>query len=155
MVVGKIISIFDISIEVILNSDVVKIGDILTTEDKIYTFEVVTINNVSATCISLDSTRGLRKGAEVIKVSDGIEFEYSDKILGRIFNAYGVPMDSEKLESVNKRAILNSTVTLKEIDINADILWTGIKVIDFFAPLQKGFKMGLLGGAGVGMSVLI
>ena len=78
MVVGKIISIFDISIEVILNSDVVKIGDILTTaDDKKYTFEVVTINNVSATCISLDSTRGLQKGASVIKVSDGLEFEYS------------------------------------------------------------------------------
>ena len=156
MVVGKIISIFDISIEVILNSDVVKIGDILTTGDNgQYSFEVVTINNVSATCISLDSTRGLQKGASVIKVSDGIEFEYSDKILGRIFNAYGVPVDSQKLESVNKRAILNNTVTLKEIDINAGILRTGIKVIDFFAPLQKGFRMGLLGGAGVGKTVLI
>ena len=156
MVVGKIISIFDISIEVILNSDVVKIGDILTTgEDRKYTFEVVTINNVSATCISLDSTRGLQKGAPVIKLSDGIEFEYSDKILGRIFNAYGVPVDSQKLESVNKRSILNNTVTLKEIDINAGILRTGIKVIDFFAPLQKGFRMGLLGGAGVGKTVLI
>ena len=63
MVVGKIISIFDISIEVILNSDTVKIGDILTVQnDKNYSFEVVTINNVSATCISLGSTRGLQKG---------------------------------------------------------------------------------------------
>ena len=156
MVVGKIISIFDISIEVILNSNTVKIGDILTTQDdKSYTFEVVTINNVSATCISLDSTRGLQKGASVIKLSDGLEFEYSDKILGRIFNSYGVPIDSLKLDSVNKRSVLHNTVTLKEIDVNAGILWTGIKVIDFFAPLQKGFRMGLLGGAGVGKTVLI
>ena len=88
MVVGKIISIFDISIEVILNSDVVKIGDILTVEgDSSYTFEVVSINNVSATCISLYSTRGLQKGAPVVKVSEGLDFEYSDKVLGRIFNA--------------------------------------------------------------------
>ena len=156
MVVGKIISIFDISIEVILNSDTVKIGDILATQDdKKYTFEVVTINNVSATCISLDSTRGLQKGASVIKVSDGLEFEYSDKILGRIFNSYGVPVDGRKLDSVAKRSVINPTVTLKEIDVNAGILWTGIKVIDFFAPLQKGFRMGLLGGAGVGKTVLI
>lgn len=156
MVVGKIISIFDISIEVILNSNTVKIGDILTTQDdRKYTFEVVTINNVSATCISLDSTRGLQKGASVIKLSDGLEFEYSDKILGRIFNSYGVPIDSLKLDSVNKRSVLHNTVTLKEIDVNAGILWTGIKVIDFFAPLQKGFRMGLLGGAGVGKTVLI
>jgi len=156
MVVGKIISIFDISIEVILNSDTVKIGDILATQDdKKYTFEVVTINNVSATCISLDSTRGLQKGASVIKVSDGLEFEYSDKILGRIFNSYGVPIDSKKFDSVAKRSVINPTVTLKEIDVNAGVLWTGIKVIDFFAPLQKGFRMGLLGGAGVGKTVLI
>ena len=156
MVVGKIISIFDISIEVILNSDTVKIGDILTTQEgKDYSFEVVTINNVSATCISLGSTRGLQKGASVIKKSEGIEFEYSDKILGRVFDAYGNPIDSIKLDSVNKRSINGSTVTLKEVDVQADILWTGIKVIDFFAPLQKGFRMGLLGGAGVGKTVLI
>ena len=156
MVVGKIISIFDISVEVILSSDTVKIGDILATQgDKVYSFEVVTINNVSATCISLDSTRGLQKGATVIKVSEGLDFEYSDKILGRIFNSYGNPIDGMKLDSFNKRAVKNDTVTLKEIDVNAGILWTGIKVIDFFAPLQKGFRMGLLGGAGVGKTVLI
>ena len=156
MVVGKIISIFDISIEVILNSDTVKIGDILATQDdKKYTFEVVTINNVSATCISLDSTRGLQKGASVIKVSDGLEFEYSEKILGRIFNSYGAPIDSKKFDSITKRSVDHHTVTLKEIDVNAGVLWTGIKVIDFFAPLQKGFRMGLLGGAGVGKTVLI
>lgn len=156
MVVGKIISIFDISIEVILNSDTVKIGDILTViDDKSYSFEVVTINNVSATCISLGSTRGLQKGASVIKLSDGIEFEYSDKILGRVFDSYGKTIDSLSLDSISKRNINYHTVSLKEVDVTADILWTGIKVIDFFSPLQKGFKMGLLGGAGVGKTVLI
>ena len=156
MVVGKIISIFDISIEVILNSDNVKIGDILSVEgNSSYTFEVVSINNVSATCISLYSTRGLQKGSSVIKVSEGLDFEYSDQILGRIFNSYGVPADGRKLDSVAKRAVNHQTVTLKEIDVNAGVLWTGIKVIDFFAPLQKGFRMGLLGGAGVGKTVLI
>ena len=156
MVVGKIISIFDISIEVILNNDTVKIGDILTVkDDSSYTFEVVSINNVSATCISLYSTRGLQKGASVVKVSDGLDFEYSDKVLGRLFNAYGTPTDGMKFESINKRPVQHQTVTLKEIDVNAGVLWTGIKVIDFFAPLQKGFRMGLLGGAGVGKTVLI
>lgn len=156
MVVGKIISIFDISIEVILSSDTVKIGDILTVlDDNKYSFEVVTINNVSATCISLGSTRGLQKGASVIKASEGIEFEYSDKILGRVFDAYGNPIDGLKVDTMAKRTITHHTVNLKELDVTADILWTGIKVIDFFAPLQKGFRMGLLGGAGVGKTVLI
>lgn len=157
MVVGKIISIFDISVEVILSDENVKIGDILTVdnEEDNYSFEVVSINNVSATCISLGSTRGLKKGTSVIKKSNGIEIEYSDKILGRVFNSYGSPIDNMDFTSVKKRNINNDTVSLKDVNVNADILWTGIKVIDFFAPLQRGYKMGLLGGAGVGKTVLI
>ena len=156
MVVGKIISIFDISVEVILSDNLVKIGDILTVEDNPdYSFEVVTINNVSATCISLGTTRGLKKGVSVVKKNDGIVIEYSDKIMGRIFDSYGTPIDDKNIDSVNKRNINHAPVTLKEVDVNAPILWTGIKVIDFFAPLQKGFRMGLLGGAGVGKTVLI
>lgn len=157
MVVGKIISIFDISIEVILSDESIKIGDILTVNDNEndYSFEVVSINNISATCISLGSTRGLKKGTEVLKKGNGIEIEYSDNILGRVFNSYGKPIDNKEINSVAKRDINHATVSLKDIDVNADILWTGIKVIDFFAPLQKGFKMGLLGGAGVGKTVLI
>lgn len=156
MVVGKIISIFDISVEVILSDNSVKIGDILTlANDNTYSFEVVSIDNISATCISLDTTRGLKKGSEVVKLSSGIEIEYSDKILGRVFNSYGTPIDNMKIDSINKRSINNSTVSLKDVNVQSDILWTGIKVIDFFAPLQKGFRMGLLGGAGVGKTVLI
>ena len=157
MVVGKIISIFDISATVILNDEKsVKIGDILTVnDDKNYSFEVVSINNVSATCISLNTTRGLKKGSEVVKLSDGIEIEYSDNILGRVFDSYGLPIDGKTIDSINRRNVSHDTVSLKDVDVTADILWTGIKVIDFFAPLQKGFRMGLLGGAGVGKTVLI
>ena len=155
-VVGKIISIFDISIEVILSNSNVKIGEILQVKDNDeYVFEVVSINNISATCISLGSNHGLRKGSKVVRVSEGILIEYSDKILGRIFNSYGYPTDGKTLKSVKKRNIDNRTISLKDTLVNSDILWTGIMVIDFFAPLQKGFKMGLLGGAGVGKTVLI
>lgn len=156
MVVGKIISIFDISVEVILSDSSIKIGDILVLEnDNKYSFEVVNINNISATCISLGTTRGLKKGANVVKKADGIEIEYSDKILGRVFNSYGDAIDNKRLDSVRKRNINHNTISLKELNVESDILWTGIKIIDFFAPLQKGFKMGLLGGAGVGKTVLI
>lgn len=157
MVVGKVISIFDISIEVILSDSNVSIGDILEVEqnDEKYQFEVVEINNISATCISLDTTRGLKKGSDIKKVSSSLEIEYSDKILGRLFNSYGQTIDKKELDTEYKEPIYRDTVPIKDIDVEADILWTGIKVLDFFAPLQKGFKMGLLGGAGVGKSVLI
>lgn len=156
MAVGKIISIFDISVEVILNSNDVKVGDILQVAgNSKYRFEVVEISNTSATCISLETTRGLKKGAEVELVSHGIEVEYSDKVLGRIFNSYGNPIDKQGLDSLKVRRVDHATTSLQELNIESQILWTGIKVIDFFAPLQKGFKMGLLGGAGVGKTVLI
>lgn len=157
MQIGKIITIGDISIEIILSNNDIKIGDILEVEgNSKYVFEVVEINNISATCVSLYSTRGLQKGSMVIKKSDGIEVEYSDKMLGRVFDSYGniidgLPFESEKKVKVNE----SSTVSLTEVKVESEPLWTGIKVIDFFAPLQKGFKMGLLGGAGVGKTVLI
>ena len=156
MIVGKIISIFDISVEVILDSNEVRIGDILQVKgDANYKFEVVEISNTSATCISLETTRGLKKGAVVEKLSDGIHVEYSEKVLGRIFNSYGDPIDKQAITSDKKRRVDHATTSLQELNIESQILWTGIKVIDFFAPLQKGFKMGLLGGAGVGKTVLI
>ena len=156
MAVGKIISIFDISVEIVLESQDIKVGDILQVEGSPqYRFEVVEISNTSATCISLESTRGLKKGANVELVSHGIHVEYSDKVLGRIFNSYGIPIDKQGIDSLGKRRVDHDTTSLKELNIESQILWTGIKVIDFFAPLQKGFKMGLLGGAGVGKTVLI
>lgn len=156
MQIGKIITINDISIEIILSSNDLKIGDILEVEnnDK-YVFEVVEINNVSATCLSLYSTRGLQKGSTVIKKSSYLEVEYSDKILGRVFNSYGEIIDGLPFESEKKVSVDNPTVSVKDVKVDNDPLWTGIKIIDFFAPLQKGFKMGLLGGAGVGKTVLI
>lgn len=156
MKIGKIITINDISVEIILSSSDIKIGDILEVEnDTKYVFEVVEINNISATCISLYNTRGLEKGSIVVKKSDGIEIEYSDKILGRVFNSYGDVIDGLPFESEKKVKVNNNTVSLKEVKVENDPLWTGIKAIDFFAPIQKGFKMGLLGGAGVGKTVLI
>ena len=156
MEIGKIITIDDISIEIILSSNELNIGDILEVKgNSKYIFEVVEINNISATCISLYSTRGLQKGSIVTKKSDGIDIEYSDKILGRVFDSYGDVIDGLPFESEKKVKINSGTVSLKDVKTDNELLWTGIKVIDFFAPLQKGFKMGLLGGAGVGKTVLI
>ena len=54
-----------------------------------------------------------------------------------------------------QRNVYERKVNLEEINVDDNILWTGIKVIDFFSPIQKGFKLGLLGGAGVGKTVVI
>lgn len=156
MIVGKIISIFDVKVEVVLSNSDIKIGNILAlVDDEEKKFEVVEISNTSATCISLSNNRGLKKGAEVKLIAEDITVEYSDKIFGRMYNSYGTAIDGKKVTSVNKKEVSNASVSLQEVNVESEMMWTGIKVIDFFAPIQKGFKMGLLGGAGVGKTVLI
>lgn len=156
MEVGKIISIFEISAQVVVSDNTIKIGDVLEAVDNSkYRFEVIEITNTTALCISLNSTRGLKKGTIVKKVDDGLKMEYSDALMGRMFDAYGEVLDNKEFKSINKKFINNSTVSMKDLNVESSMLKTGIKVIDFFAPMQKGFKMGLLGGAGVGKTVLI
>lgn len=156
MEVGKIISIFEISVEVVVSDNTIKIGDVLEAKDNPkYRFEVIEITNTTALCISLNSTRGLKKGTIVKKVDDGLKMEYSDALMGRIFDAYGEVLDNKEFKSIKKKYINNNTVSMKDLNVESSMLKTGIKVIDFFAPMQKGFKMGLLGGAGVGKTVLI
>lgn len=151
---GKIISISDINVGIYIpDGQTVKIGDILYTGN--HKFEVAEIENNVATTIPLTSVMGLKRGLEVELLNSGITIEYSDAILGRIFNPYGDTLDNSKIKNPHPKSIYNNKLTLADINVTNDILRTGIKVIDFFSPLSKGYKMGLLGGAGVGKTVLI
>lgn len=155
---GKIISISDLSIEILLDDETnVKIGDIFTTSvnDKDYFFEVVDLKDSIARTISFDNISFLKKGITVTKYSDGISVEYSNNILGTMFDSYGNILNDRKYDSINTRKVMDYSNTLNDIKVDSDILWTGIKAIDFFAPIQKGAKLGLLGGAGVGKTVII
>ena len=105
--------------------------------------------------IPFDSVNGVKKGIDLSLLEGGLQIEYSDKILGKMFNSYGATIDGTTIKSPKTRNVYDKKLSIRDIDINGDILWTGIKVIDFFTPLQKGYKMGLLGGAGVGKTVLI
>lgn len=155
--VGRIIGVSDLNIKVLLLENDIKIGDILQCklEDKIHRFEVVEIDSNIATTIPFESVVGLKKGIELELVKEGLAIEYSDKILGKVFNAYGDLIDNSEIKKPKKKNVYERKLAIKDININSGPLWTGIKVIDFYAPIQKGFKMGLLGGAGVGKTVLI
>ena len=155
--VGKIIGISELNVKVLMYNKDIGLKDILRCEldGTIYQFEVVEIEGEIAQTIPFGRVIGLRKGLEVEKQEGGLQMEYSKKILGRIFDPFGNTIDDQEIESENKRNVYERKLTLEEISINNEPLWTGIKALDFFAPLQKGFKMGLLGGAGVGKTVLI
>lgn len=155
--VGKIVAISDLNVKVLINNNNIKINDVLYTnlngEER--SFEVVEINDMIATTIPFESVIGLKKGVELQKKENGLEIQYSDEILGRVFNPYGKIINNNPVQVEVKRNVYNRKVDLGEINVDDNILWTGIKVIDFFSPIQKGFKLGLLGGAGVGKTVII
>ena len=155
--IGKIIAISDLNVTILATGQNAKNRDILVTElnGKEHLFEVSDVKENQLSCIPLNSVIGLKKGLDVYKKSESLDVQYNDNILGRVFSSYGDPIDNRPIEDGKKRSIYSRNLSMTEIDISGDILWTGIKVLDFFAPMQKGFKMGLLGGAGVGKTVLI
>ncbi len=156
--IGKIIEISELNVKILLYNNNIKIKDILVCEfeGNTFKFEVVEIQDNMALTIPFERVSGLRKGIEVFLEEGGLQIEYSNEILGKVFDPYGNRIDSHApINSQMKRNVYDRTLSLSEININNEPLWTGIKAIDFFAPLQKGFKMGLLGGAGVGKTVLI
>ena len=157
MKVGKIISVSNMRVEVLLEYNRVKLRDIISTDldGTIHKFEIARIDGNIAMAIPFENTIGLKRGLDVYLEEGGLQIQYSDEILGKVFDSYGNLIDGKTIENIVTKNVYERNMDLSEIDIEGDILWTGIKVLDFFAPMQKGFKMGLLGGAGVGKTVLI
>ncbi len=155
--IGRIISVSNLKVEIFLKSGNVGIRDLVYAEEKgkTYLFEIAEINGSVAAAICCGQTKGLMRGMEVYLKEGGLKIAYDDQILGHVFNPYGELIDGTQLKNPKTRGIYDKSLSMSEIIIDGDILWTGIKVLDFFAPMRKGFKMGLLGGAGVGKTVLI
>ncbi|ACR78943.1 ATP synthase F1, beta subunit [Kosmotoga olearia TBF 19.5.1] len=106
--------------------------------------------------IALDSTDGLVRGQEVIDTGRQIAVPVGDKILGRMFNLLGEPIDERgPVEAEEFWDIHREPPGVTEQKTDVEILETGIKVIDLLAPFNKGGKIGFFGGAGVGKTVLV
>ena len=156
--IGEVIAVSNINIKVFVKDNKnIKLNDILYIDNngKKHLMEVVEIDSKILTCIPFSSVIGISKGLPVYFYSNGLEMEYSDNVLNHTFSSYGDILNGKNYTSVKKRSVYTKTIDLKTISINQEIMWTGIKVIDFFTPIAKGFKMGLLGGAGVGKTVLV
>jgi F-type H+-transporting ATPase subunit beta len=110
----------------------------------------------SVRCIAMDTSEGLTRGQEVTDTGVPISVPVGDQTLGRIINVIGEPVDEAgPLDRTNLRPIHQPAPTYSEQATEAQILETGIKVVDLLAPYAKGGKIGLFGGAGVGKTVLI
>ena len=123
-----------------------------------YTMEVEQhLENKTVRCVMMAGSDGLARGLTVTATGHGIRVPVGEKTLGRMFNVLGDPIDGEPPvdESAPRWEIHRAAPTFAEQMPAADILETGIKVIDLIEPYPKGGKIGLFGGAGVGKTVLI
>jgi F-type H+/Na+-transporting ATPase subunit beta len=106
--------------------------------------------------VAMDASEGLVRGQDVADTGQPIAVPVGDETLGRIMNVIGEPVDEAgAIKATTKRAIHQPTPAYTEQSTEAEILVTGIKVVDLLAPYAKGGKVGLFGGAGVGKTVLI
>jgi len=106
--------------------------------------------------VAMDSSEGLVRGQEVTDTGVPISVPVGDETLGRIMNVIGEPVDEAgPIKTSGKRAIHQPAPTFADQSTEAEMLVTGIKVVDLLAPYAKGGKIGLFGGAGVGKTVLI
>ena len=159
--IGKIVSIVGVVLDVkfdnenslpnLLNALVIKLGD------KEIVAEVAQhIGDDAVRCIAMSATDGLVRGMEVIDTGRPISVPVGDATLGRIFNVLGEPVDEAPApKDAPKLPIHRQAPEYNEISSTAEILETGIKVVDLLVPYLKGGKIGLFGGAGVGKTVLI
>ena len=107
-------------------------------------------------CIALGPTDGLVRGMEAEATGGPIQVPVGEETLGRIFNVLGDPIDNKPApETELKHPIHRKAPAFSEQSTDTEILETGIKVVDLLCPYQKGGKVGLFGGAGVGKTVLI
>ena len=107
-------------------------------------------------CIAMGTTDGLVRGMEAIATGSPISVPVGENTLGRIFNVLGQPIDNKPVQAgVSYEPIHRAAPTFAEQSTDTELLETGIKVVDLLCPYQKGGKIGLFGGAGVGKTVLI
>ena len=106
--------------------------------------------------IAMEATEGLKRGMEAIDTGNPICVPVGEEVLGRLFNVLGKPIDKEgSVDFKEKYPIHRAAPSFKDQAVEPEMIETGIKVIDLLAPYQKGGKIGLFGGAGVGKTVLI
>ncbi len=106
--------------------------------------------------IAMAPTEGLVRGMEVRNTGDSIKIPVGPKTLGRMMNVVGEPIDEAgPIEHEIKMPIHRPAISFGELEVQTELLETGIKVVDLLAPYPRGGKVGLFGGAGVGKTVIL
>ena len=156
---GRITQILGAVVDVQFEGELPFIQNALTTKigDRPLVLEVAQeIGERTVRCIAMDTTDGMVRGAQVSDTGAAISVPVGPGTLGRILNVIGEPIDERgPIVATARMPIHRDAPAFEEQSASAEILVTGIKVVDLLAPYQKGGKTGLFGGAGVGKTVLI
>ncbi|MCX5848158.1 MAG: F0F1 ATP synthase subunit beta [Deltaproteobacteria bacterium] len=116
----------------------------------------IQLDNNTVRGVALTPTQGLARGSKVIDTGKPFEVPVGRELLGRVFNVFGQTIDKKaQVEGGEWRSIHREPIPLRDQSTVSEIFETGIKAIDVLAPLERGGKAGLFGGAGVGKTVLI
>ena len=155
---GTIIQIVGVVVDVEFEGALPAIYDALTIthNDKTIVLEVAQhLDEHTVRAVSLQNTDGLKRGQKVTATGAAISVPVGEATQGRMFNVIGEPIDGLPAPKGRTAPIHRNPPALSEQSNKAEILETGVKVIDLIAPIAKGGKVGLFGGAGVGKTVLI
>jgi len=155
---GKVVEIIGAVVDVQFPKGAMpKVYDALRIESVDLTLEVQQqLGDGIARAIAMGSTDGLKRGLEVINTGAPISVPVGKATLGRIMDVLGRPIDEKgAVDSEAKWPIHRKPPTFEEQASSTEVLETGIKVIDLIMPIQKGGKVGLFGGAGVGKTVTL
>ena len=155
---GRITKVSGQVIEVQFAKDMPNIHDVLVfRQDPSVRMEVHgSSGRDSFFCLALSSTERLYRGAEVVSTGRQIMFPVGAELLGRIVNVFGQARDGfDEIKTAQEWPIHERRVPDEDITSRREVAETGIKVVDVFAPLLKGGKRGLFGGAGVGKTLLL
>ncbi len=154
--VGLIKSLRGLMVEVEVAGSRPEEKELLTVDDHPEVFLEVSFFKASvAVCVNLTNSQVLRCGQTVRRTGNKVSVPVGPATLGRVFNALGEPLDNGELIQENRRVISEATGTKSyRSGEKLELLETGLKVIDFLTPFVKGRKIGIVGGAGVGKTVL-
>ncbi|HSX48327.1 MAG TPA: hypothetical protein VLF41_02390, partial [Candidatus Nanoarchaeia archaeon] len=157
-VVGQVKSIRGLAVQIAMTGSRPPLRELLTMPDapevnlEIQSYE----GSSTAVCINLANSPQVRRGSKVVRTGKTITVPVTEGALGRMYNSLGQPIDNKPADpNLPRRGIYKTPVASQEFKaFKPELLETGIKVIDFFAPFVKGRKIGIVGGAGVGKTVL-
>lgn len=157
---GVVISIKDLTVRVRYDDEVPRINEVVEVDNGKNTQLLVDHLEPGgvALCLNISTNRAIQKGMRVNRTGKGIEIPVGELTIGRILDAVGNPLDGGEPvqgEGLEYKDILKVPPKSTNFSVSKpEILETGIKVIDFFTPFVKGRKIGIIGGAGVGKTVL-